>query len=251
MHWQYRASGYTPAEDNLVGRPRLTSGSLRPVVRLHGLGGDDLQILTSPNTQKIMRELADTLGLLFVAPDVTTVAQPDGANTWGNAASKVTMEAAVAYAQGLVGGNSATKVLLWGGSGGFITAAAYAKDHPSVVAGILGTIPGTDIDTAYGDARFTATIDAAYGGSWATNGGDAFDPINFAPTALAGIKQRLYYATDDGTVPPSGPGSAINYAAACGANAQAIAMGTGDHTDVPLGNIDVQALIRWIQTLTY
>jgi len=128
---------------------------------------------------------------------------------------------------------------------GALYALNYARQNKDRVLGIV-TFAGVADLQAFRDAN-PATVDAAYSGGYSNaTYGAVHNPTVYAASGdLSGIPMRLYYATDDTTVPPETT-LALD---ALLPDATAISMGAGGHSDAPLANVDLGDLLDWIDGL--
>lgn len=239
----YQFGGYANNENWYLIRPSR-NGVFPGIIFLHGAGGEEqaLEPRWSPNASSLMWWMAER-GYTVFAPDCSTSVQTDGSHTWGNDGSTTTLDNAITYALAnpsifQMGGN---KVILCGTSMGLITATNYVRRFgTSRVAALLAVQGATDVDYHYANG-FSANIDAAYGGSWATNGKPSnHSPKDFASTLT--LPLLYHYATDDATVPAA---ARDTFLASYGGPLTSVAIGTGGHTDAPWANVDRSALLSW------
>lgn len=234
------ATAYQAGEGCLLTRGRLAKPADKLIVICHGR-------TTLPAKQHCLQWAQNALGgpphVQFLAEHGFAVLSIDagGGLTWGNAASQTALGNAIAWARAQGFCSPTAKVLLLGYSMGGAVALNYAKDHPTVVAGVIGEAPTVDLDGMY--PGFAAEMDAAYGGSYAANGASR-SPMRFA-AALA-VPIRLYSGVDDATVP-----NAMVHAFhdALTVEKQVIDL-PGGHTGF-WGYIDQRDLLGWVGSLDF
>lgn len=239
-------AAYSPVND-AAGRAYLlrpkqfrADGTVTGIVFCHGAGGSEADAWSgaSTNLKRILGSIAQTRPVL--APAYTA-----GGDKWGNAAAVTQVNDAVTYlgAQGC----RANKVILVTRSMGNLYAMNWARANLSKVAGIVSFEGVSDLLNIRNQAGFTASVDAAYAGGYSNaTYGATYNPTVYAATHdLDGIPTRLYYATDDTTVPPA----TVTTLAGLIPTASAISMGTGGHADAPLANVDLPDLLTWIDNL--
>lgn len=245
MRRRYGTGGYTQNEPWCLIGPRL-NGKYPGVVLLHGAGGEEFlaEPAMFPNVSAVVDALAETYTVF--APDGRDGISANGSHTWGSDASTTTVDNAITYAQGNPDMQMAPgKVLLFGTSMGMITATNYARRFPSKVAGILAVSGATDVDYHYANG-YASFIDTAYGGSWANNGKTpvSHSPLDFASTLT--VPLMMWYAPNDTTVPPSGPGSNVPFVNTYGGSVKSLNnTGVGAHNDAAWAGVDKQAILTF------
>lgn len=117
---------------------------------------------------------------------------------WGSAAGVASIEEARVN-RAAIGAKATGPIGFYSGSMGALNALNYWNDHPSNVGALVLVVPASNIDHAYDDLTDQqADIDAAYGGSYASNG-HARSPHRFAgdlPARPVGI----WGANDDASI---------------------------------------------------
>ena len=200
----------------------------------HGAGGLADQALR-PEFAKVLQPLSD-LGHPIMSHDLVSSA------TWGNDAGQSAMTTAKAYMHASMGAK-AGKILLVGASMGGLSSFVWAKNNPTLVAGIIGIVPVSDVNDIYTNNRqgLATWIASAYAGGWSqATLGAARNPITFATAgALAGIPALLFSAASDATVIPS---TVLALKNAIGASATHVSM-TGDHDNYTVPVATVQAFV--------
>lgn len=238
----YATGLYTPAEASLAVRGRYaTSGNDRLLIGLHGTDAAPTvfaQVGYQVALGGVARWLADTTRYGVLAIDA------GGQETWGNDTSLTAVAAAITYARG-AWANPTAKVGLLAYSMGGAVALNYANNHPSDIAGVVAFAPVTNLDTQYAESQFTADIDAAYGGSYATNG-TGHNPQGFAATMTTPM--RLHSAVDDTTVPNSEVHAFYD----------ALTVTNKSITDLPGGGhltfwqyVDLNSIVNWLDNLSW
>lgn len=214
-----------------------SGGTRKLVLFCHGSGGDAQQI--EPSTSS-----STPGGLYLVCKELVrfgyVVASYTYSSTtnWGNSTSIAQLDTNLTYAASNFG-VAVNKVAFLCYSMGHVTAANWARTNSAKVAAIVGVAPSTDVDYHYANGH-SAAIDAAYGGSWATNGGNNFDPIN-STASINSIPWKGYAGDSDTTVPPGDvSGGVQRYANTYGANAS-VSVVSGTHNtiwaSVPAGEV--------------
>lgn len=123
----------------------------------------------------------------------------DSATNWARAAAVTAMEGAVTWGQN--NGAKSGPIGLWGVSMGFMTLANYWSAHPADVGKVFGAVPVCNASNVYSDnAGLQAGMDAAYGGSFATNGASRSPHLLLPDITGAGAKLRLHYSSSDAVI---------------------------------------------------
>ena len=206
----------------------------RLVVWCHGAGGTELATATPSLIGQWSVSRAIT-GAGF--PLVTTLL--GGQNTWGNSTAQSGVDDAIAWAGSTLGAPT-DKVILVGVSMGHILAANWARENPSQVAGVIGLVPGCDLE----DMRNTygAAIEAAWG----------IGPMDPLPSGAnpsfdipgSSIPWKLYYDSSDAVVLPA---TVEAFGAAVGASlVQSIGLG---HTEAAVAATPTSDLINFLDSL--
>lgn len=196
-----------------VHRRYAADGQHRGVIFCHGLNGYGWHPVNYPNT--VIDEMVRR-GHPVISPDL------GGPATWGNDAAQAKIADARTYLQGTLGAKSGG-VLLWAGSMGTLAALNFARNNPSLVAGVACGLPAVSLSDLHDNAAArgvsAVNIEAAYGGNAGYVAGlAAHDPAaNAAAYASQAAKIKLWYSSDDTTVPAS---VVTDFAAASGIAAQ-------------------------------
>lgn len=234
-------AAYSPVNDptgrSYFLRPKdfVPDGSRPGVIFSHGSGGSEADAWAggSTNLKRILGTIAQTYPV--IAPGYT-----NGGDKWGNDAAIAMV--ADAFANLGTQGCSTTKVILASRSMGQLYNMGWARTNTDKVVAQVSFQGVADLQV-FRDSNPTA-VDPAYTGGYSdATYGATHNPTVYAPThVFDATPTRLYYATDDTTVPPS----TTTTLAGLIAGAQAISMGTGGHSDTPEGNVDLTDLMDWI-----
>lgn len=145
-----------------------------------------------------------------------------GGETWGNDAGTAKVAEAVTWAG--ANGIKTTKVGAYAGSHGAAVALNYWKANPSKVGACVLIVPALNLDNVYTDnVTQQADMNAAYGGSYATNG-LAHSPHRFSGDIDGLAPVLVYYANDDTVIRAA---DVTSFATAMGVNATEL--GAGGH----------------------
>lgn len=176
----------------MVITPAGYAGGSYACIMVHGVeatGGAWDWMTASRYRWPIVRNMVDRCGLYSISADL------GGSATWGNSTLLARLDEAFAYTQTFPQVKKG-KVLLVGQSMGGLAMLNWAKANPSKVAGMVGVIPVTNMNSAIADA-FRSQINAAYGGSYSDAAhGANHNPQIFA-SALAGIPGQLWVGRTD------------------------------------------------------
>lgn len=233
--WERGSGIYAASEIHYLISPYRNSNN-RLLIWHHGADGETMAIepgnSARTNAINVVHRLVDA-GYSVLSCDF------GGANTWGNdtAMSRITDAVTFAGTRGL----RTDKIALWGESMGHMNVYNWAHRNGSKVAAVMGTIGVCDAQDAYDNAGQAVVMDAAYAGNWAGNAATR-DPKQIT-NVVSGLHWRIYYASDDSVVPAA---AAVSLASALGKSNQAVNMGTGDHSDTPLGAIDPGRIVAFI-----
>lgn len=223
----------------LYQRERMAKPGRRLIVALHGHGGDALQFRPSQLPARVVR------GLVEGGYDVISVAC---GQSWGNDQHVSRALAARTWAR-TTGGSDGTRIALLGYSMGGLGSFNVATRNAGIVNGIIAVAPVVDLAYMYGQAGFTASIDAAYGGSWPTNGAGRDPMTELAPTLAAiGTPLRLFYGGADNVV---GVGKVPQFAAAVGPTAVATETASADDHTVLWNNVSVPSVLAFLDGLAW
>lgn len=182
----------------------------------------------------------------YTFPITEPAATPGGSNGWGNATTENYITQARAYLQSAGIGAKAGKILLIGQSMGHIACIRWAKNNPTLVAGILSSMGVADLSNIYANATYTASINTAHGGTWSQASlGAATNPLTIAQSGvLAAIPWQGWYGSSDTTVPKS---TSDAFAAAYGVKAD-LHYVAGIHDWNAVANYDIDAIITFLKT---
>lgn len=179
--------------------PEMSYGAGMPTLFSVGYGGTSTSALTG-ETGAMLRGVAAELPTLSI--------EAGGLNTFGNDAAIAAIEAA-AQAFRTKHGPRTPPFFLIGLSMGFADLLAWARQHPTEVAGAIGVVGLTDLTEQQsanrdlgGGVMGAAAINAAYGG--------AYVPATHAPThspiayaASLPFEIDYFYGTADALIPTS------------------------------------------------
>lgn len=183
-------------ESDVIIRPKYPRAGATGVLYCHGAGGLSDQALV-PEFAAVVNTLA-SLGHPVLSCDL------GGISTWGNDTVLARIATAKAYLHSTLGA-PAGKVLMVGASMGGLSCLVWAKNNPTLTAGVIGIAPVSDVTDIHTNNRqgLAAAIDSAYAGGWsqATHGA-ARNPVTFA-ASLASVPLLLYSGTTDVVVLPS------------------------------------------------
>lgn len=223
------AGGY----DLYLWKGRLAKTGRPLILGNHGAGGD-YTTFKAAGYQRIVQPI------LEAGWDMAT---PSYGQAWGNSTVPIRAESAVARA--VTRGSDATPVVLFGYSMGGLGAFSTAVRSATLdVAGIVAVAPVTDLDWFYtNNAGNQASIDAAYGGSYATNG-NGFNPMEDYVDELSSIPTLIFYGGADTNVGATNP---LTFADLIGATA--VLTGAGDSHVSLWNNIDPGQILAFLRSL--
>lgn len=225
-------SGTYGDEDFVAFVPTHVDPSLRMgVLYMHGASSDETQ----------MTNLATANGNIFAicrglayAGHVVMSFNADG-NHWGNDASWVRIDDAIAYMQGTLGAKASWQVGMLGASMGGCGLSWAGQGNLGKLACFAGLTPVSDIQSVYDETpALRAQIDAAYGGTYsdATDGPD-HNPLLLAEAGLLdGLSYKAWYGATDAIVLPQ---TVLDLAAALSPTGATQSV-TGDHNSA-IGNL--------------
>lgn len=219
----------------VVYSPLVYATNQRLILFSHGRAGDAFQMLPSATSSdpggvyKVVRELVRRG---YVVAGFTF----SSTTNWGSPTA-VTIVNTHLTAQATPLRVSTSKVGWLAYSMGYALASNWTRANPTKTAVMVGVAPATDLDEAYSrGGTFATQIDAAYS-TWASAGGNNYDPIDSIST-LAGIKRQLWAGSSDTTILPGDvSGGVLRYANACAAADVDMHTVAGDHGTV-WANVD-------------
>lgn len=193
-------AGRYSAETSVLMTPRRVDPTRCAIIYAHGANGNAANVVDGTSQKAITATMAAAAHAGFV------VLSGDwgGPQTYGNDAEMAEMDAGWEWLR-TTGLCRSDKVILTGGSMGFLSIARWAADNEIEVAGMNGWIPAIDIDALRNtDALgMRDLINAAWGlpaGSYPAAGGDPIplrgQPIQRA-AELNGIPTHLWYSSGD------------------------------------------------------
>lgn len=160
------------------------------IIALHGRGANGLTWSPGWSGGDHVAELANDF--IILSPDA------GGTLTWGNNTAMSAIDAAYTYLRGTLGANGSTKIGLMGWSMGGLNALNWLKRNPEKVACTWLWSPMTNLGAAQAGA-YTAEINTAYSGNYATNS-VGHDPIVDAADYQGLGRIHLCHATNDSTI---------------------------------------------------
>ena len=174
------------------------TGTSMGVLYCHGAGG--------PARQALEPAFAPVLNALASAGHPVLSCDLGGLATWGNDVVLARMGTAKAYLHATLGARPG-KILLVGASMGGLSALVWAKNNPTLTAGVIGIVPVSDVTDMHTNNRqgLRASIDSAYPGGWSEAAhGATRNPVTVAAAgAYADVPMLLISAQSDTTVLPS------------------------------------------------
>jgi dienelactone hydrolase len=222
-----------------------------PVIICHGAGGVTTNMISGASFTAV----PDRNGYGFIetlaAHGLASITPELAGDNWGNDGCSGPGGLIDDYAAYMVSlGCRPGKVLLLGGSMGFITAQNYVAQHPGGVAALVGVIPGQNIDdlrdnnragtqtainTAWGITPLTATSATVPLPARA----NPTNPAQRALIAAAGCPIRYYYSTADSVVLPQYETAQAAALLALGAQVTALVTSTTlDHSVASISTVD-------------
>lgn len=243
---------YSPPEVSTLFLPRVIRSSRRAVLYAHGATGDGTQAIDGYAHPGVVLQIASLVanGLVVLAGDF------GGSSTMGNDTGLTAMEGAWSYLQS--SGYCATdKLILTGGSMGFMSISRFALAHPTSVAGMIGWIPAIDIEDVR--TRDPLSLRAPINTAWALpvgsyiggadqtpvpTRGKPLDPSNLS--AVNAIPTHLFYSSAD-TVCTS---TAVDTYAAGRANVtKHLVSSSLDHSDTAVRAADIPTAVAFAQSV--
>lgn len=200
-------------------RPVVTN---RPVLYCHENGGGAGSIAAQAAYWEV---IPDRLRTVLAAHDLGS------ATNWGNDAALTALTAFKATVAGAGYWSQArdSKVVLFGGSMGTVTALNWARANPTLVAAIVIGLPVVDAEDVRANNRgaLQAPIEAAYTNNAGWQSARAtHNPIEYA-ASLSAIPMKLWYASDDTIALPA---NVLSFQALVGASCEVQSMGAVGHT---------------------
>lgn len=220
----YGAEYSTAGDDRVIYRPLRRIAGRRMVVLSHGRGATPQQFLPDGSSAepggayRVAKELCDR-GYIVVGWTFGTETH------YGSPAAHAQANAnfaALAAAEGVL-----TDKIAWlAYSMGFTLASSWSRANAGKTAALVGIAPLTDIDEWMGRGEpAVSEVNAAFN-TWASAGGDDFDPINHHGQ-IAAVPKQVWAGLQDPTILPGDVAGGIErYALASGAEYRPIA---GNH----------------------
>lgn len=230
---EYSRGSYVASEAHIgiEGRHYVRSATKRGIVACHGNSQTALTALTDSDHRPPYFGLADR-GLCVGSADLGSTA---GTPQWGNDTVRTRVGEVWAYLQSRFGAKT-DKMLLLALSGGTPAALNYARQNPSNVAAIALLIPIPNVQDAYDNRGFSASIETAYGSAWAASAATHDPAASGNQAALAGIPIHAWTSSND----TAAVASVVNaYAALVGGSMAVSSMGAIGHSTSALNPNDV------------
>lgn len=224
MSYNQRQSNqyYSATESSILTIPKnwKRDGSSTGVIALVGANGGASLGGSGGQTYPVVQPIADLLNVPTLTIDAGSNGSGGYPEQWANSnsmtaiANAVTWATAAATYYGVPPGFKNGPVILVGISKGGAAALNFAARNPTLVKAMVLIVPMVDEQYFYANnAAFQASMDTAYGGSWATNGQAAvpsFNPTRLlslgqaGAAAIANIPALAFYSRGDGTVSTAG-----------------------------------------------
>lgn len=243
------ANRYGIAETSVLMLPRRVDPTRCAIIYAHGAGGKSSNVVDGVTQKAITRIMAEVVRAGFV------VLSGDwgGAQTYGNDAEMAAMDAGWEWLRnsGLCRND---KVILSGGSMGFMSILRWAADNESEVAGINGWIPAIDIEEVRNSNALGLRdlVNAAWGlaaGSYQALDGTTVphrgNPLLRA-SELNYIPTHVWYSTGDTATKAS---SVNSYALARSNVVRHVVSTTLDHSDEAIAASDTEAIIHFFKSV--
>jgi hypothetical protein len=180
----------------LYGQAETFSKGAPVVMYFHSASANELQPITGYTSA------ANYVHYLARHGYIVASANYGGSNNWGNAASSTVADSLYTWATANL--TSSTSVGLWGVSMGFMTAVNWWNANQTKVGAVLGVVPVANASNFYTDnAGAQASMDAAYAGSFATNGSSRSPHLVLPSITGTSVKLKLYYSSTDASVRPA------------------------------------------------
>lgn len=237
---RYEVGNVSAGEKSFTILPKhwKADGSKMGVLFCPGFGGDALECrnAAAQNMWTIMEAIANA-GFPVLSCDF-------GGGIWGNSTAIARVGTAKTYLQGTLGAKSGA-IAFVGQSMGHLTAMNWVAANLSSTACVVSSMGVCDLNDIHGNATYTASINAAYGGTY-SNGtyGATYNPTIDTATKYSGLKWLSYRGASDTVASPS---IASTLATAIGGTATSNTV-TGSHDWATVGNYPVQTIVDFIIT---
>lgn len=231
-------------QDDVIFRPRNGPHGKRGVIFLHGQD-TSLLVWGSP----ALAPGQASVGAVVASLGLAGVALYAEGNGWGNDATVADIETARTFLGTL--GCATDKVLLVGASMGCVDSFNYIRAHPDRVAGMVGLIPGSDVDDLRDNNR-AGTCQANINTAWGLTPGSTSATVplparanptanvNAAAIAGSGAHIKLYYSSVDTVVLPA---TVTTLATKLGCTATVIDS-TNGHSDATVGEAPMNEIAQ-------
>lgn len=187
------------------------------VLMFHGAGANVHGWYTAANEKAVALAYLDAGFIVIAGCDAST-------STWGNDQGKAAYLHAYQYARDHY--NISSWCIYAVSMGGIESLNILSDDKIPGIAAWVGTVPAFDLAALHA-GLYTASIDAAYGGDYATNS-VGHDPALMDPWQFRGIPMLVLRATDDTFVTPAANSTAL-IAAVAETNDVTVLNVTGGH----------------------
>ena len=164
--------------------------------------------------------------------------------SWGNSTAQTLLTDAWAWVKAQYGAKT-DKVILAGVSMGGALALNWARANPTLVKAVILFYPAVSLGGVYngtgGATQDQTDLNAAYGGSWTTNGGNSFDPSQ-NESSYTGVPIYMGYSDADTVV---GTANQTSFITGVGGSALTSRVyHSAAHADMT--QVNVNDLVTWI-----
>lgn len=233
----YGRARMVASQNDVVWWGRNRAAGRKLVVLCHGYLGTSRVFADdppSPNAAALTHALAAAGGF--------TMAAVDFGNSFGNATASGRVDSVRSWAATNLG-TDATSVLLLGISMGNWTAWAYQRDYAGKVAGIVGIMPGSDLDDLRDNNRSGAAADVS--AAWGVAAPPTPLPAGANPVGNGGLSAVPYlalYSTADAVV----PSSTVTALASQVSGTATVISTSAAHGDGLLSSVPVGTVADWL-----
>lgn len=237
------ASGYS-RESHTAGWDRAYKASVggRAMLWGHSAGASAPQSqepwLPSDDTLVLFQALASVLGPIMSGDQ--------NGQSWGNSTAQTMVSDAWSWVKSNYGAKSDACIVAGVSMGGAL-ALNWARANPTLVKAILLFYPACNLGAIYNGtgaaANGASDLNAAYGGSWTTNGGNAYDPAQNA-SGYTGVPIYMGYSDADTVV---GTANQTAFISAVGGTALTSRVyHNAGHADMT--QVNVNDVVKWIDS---
>jgi hypothetical protein len=237
---QYQVGNISAGEKSIAMLPKnwKFNGAKMGILYCHGYSGTALECrdAASQNMWNLLSALVEA-GYPVLSCDF-------GGDIWGNSTAIARVTAAKTYLQGTLGAK-AGKIAFVGQSMGHLTTMNWVAQNLASTACVFSSMGVCDLNNIFGNASYTASINAAYGGAYSDAAyGATYNPNVNTATKYAGLPWLSYRGASDTTAPPS---TAALLAAIIGTTASANTV-AGVHDWNAVGNYPIQTIVNFFNT---